>query len=176
MGIKICKDCGEYKEENRDNFGQYKNVRSDGSIKIGYRNQCRKCMAKHVSNYERSNPDIVLEKRLRRQVLSNSADGGYDYQDIIILRKLLGDKCRFCGVPLNGKGQIEHLTPISRGGSHNLTNLSLACHKCNYEKTNKTLEEYIIWRKERGLKIRKVNIITEKPDQPKIKAGRKKYN
>lgn len=48
-------------------------------------------------------------------------------------------------------GQAEHLTPAVRGGSNQYANLALAHVSCNREKANKTLGEYIEWRRVVGL-------------------------
>ncbi|MGX2967515.1 HNH endonuclease [Ursidibacter sp. B-7004-1] len=174
MESKVCKDCGKTYPITREFFGQYKNKRSDGSIKIGFRNSCRKCMANNTKEYDTQNPENVLARRMRREKAVLSSGGNYTQSDISILRNKLNDKCRFCGVGLNGGGDIEHLTPVSRGGSSNINNLTLSCYKCNAEKTNKTLNEYLEWRIERGLSVRQVNY-SENPDIPSISKGRKNY-
>lgn len=50
--------------------------------------------------------------------------------------------CIYCFKKLT-KATIEHLTPVSRGGSNDKENLSVACKPCNSSKKNKTYEEYI---------------------------------
>lgn len=40
---------------------------------------------------------------------------------------------------------LEHLTPIARGGTHDIDNLDFAHHSCNASKGSKTLEEYRAW-------------------------------
>jgi len=54
------------------------------------------------------------------------------------LRARDGDACCYCGVVLAFKDRssrryatIEHLVPLSRGGSSQLSNLALACKACN---------------------------------------------
>jgi hypothetical protein len=49
--------------------------------------------------------------------------------------------CAYCGakdLPL----EREHIIPRSRGGSHRVSNLTLACHDCNQAKGNKTAAEF----------------------------------
>jgi len=69
------------------------------------------------------------------------------------LRKIHGDNCCYCGVVMDFKrgtrgsinphrATIEHVLPISRGGSHTWDNTTLACHKCNVSKNAKTVEEW----------------------------------
>lgn len=64
---------------------------------------------------------------------------GYEVREYLLERR--GRKCAYCGkenVPL----EIEHIVPKSRGGSNRVSNLTLACHKCNKAKGNMTAEEY----------------------------------
>lgn len=37
---------------------------------------------------------------------------------------------------------VDHVIPVSRGGSHDLDNLVLACHNCNSRKGVKSYEEF----------------------------------
>ncbi|MEM1008775.1 MAG: RNA-guided endonuclease IscB, partial [Myxococcota bacterium] len=46
--------------------------------------------------------------------------------------------CKAQEVPL----QVEHIVPKSRGGSSALSNLTLACAKCNQKKSAQTAEEF----------------------------------
>lgn len=43
---------------------------------------------------------------------------------------------------------LEHLTPIARGGTHNLDNIDFAHRSCNTNKGVKTLDEYRDWVKQ----------------------------
>lgn len=50
-------------------------------------------------------------------------------------------KCAYCDareVPL----EIEHIVPMSRGGSNRASNLTLACHACNQRKGQQTAAEF----------------------------------
>jgi 5-methylcytosine-specific restriction endonuclease McrA len=70
------------------------------------------------------------------------------------LRKIHGDNCRYCGVVMEFKrgkrgaikptrATIEHIMPISKGGTHTWANTTLACHQCNTSKNAKTVDEWI---------------------------------
>jgi 5-methylcytosine-specific restriction endonuclease McrA len=51
-------------------------------------------------------------------------------------------KCRYCGVSNNTKKcQIDHIIPVSRGGTNDIDNLQLACRDCNLKKYNKIYAE-----------------------------------
>lgn len=174
MEQKACKDCGTVYPVTREFFGQYKNKRADGSVKIAFRNSCRKCMAANTKRYDLENPHSAEERRARRERALLNSGGSHTSDDIAQLRLKLKDQCRFCGCDLHGGGQVEHLTPVARGGSNNPNNLTLSCRNCNYEKTSKTLDEYLEWRAERKLYIRVVDYI-ERPDIPTIARGRRRY-
>lgn len=50
--------------------------------------------------------------------------------------------CRYCSS--KGKGlHCDHKTPISRGGSNDMSNLVTACDYCNRAKSKKTVAEFL---------------------------------
>jgi len=52
--------------------------------------------------------------------------------------------CVLCDKPIKfSDDSLEHLTPLSRGGTNNYDNLGIAHKKCNYKKHTMTLEEWI---------------------------------
>ena len=64
---------------------------------------------------------------------------GYEVREYLLEK--WGHKCAYCGatnVPL----EIEHIIPKSRGGTDRISNLTLACRKCNLAKGNKTAAEF----------------------------------
>jgi len=63
-----------------------------------------------------------------------------------ILNKVQSGKCAYCdGAPSYGL-DIEHLVPVSRGGSDDITNLIGACGACNSSKADLTALEYLLWK------------------------------
>lgn len=51
-------------------------------------------------------------------------------------------QCAYCGVkdvPL----QVDHIQPKSKGGSNRISNLCIACLKCNVKKSNRPIEEFL---------------------------------
>ena len=48
-----------------------------------------------------------------------------------------GHRCEYCHAPelvFNFPFEVEHITPIYRGGDHSESNLALACRSCNLRK------------------------------------------
>ena len=87
--------------------------------------------------------------RFDMQLMQNAEVSGVEYQqgelaDYEVREYLLEKfqrKCCYCqakDIPL----EIEHIDPKSRGGSNRVSNLCLACHKCNQDKGNQTAAEF----------------------------------
>ena len=59
-----------------------------------------------------------------------------------VLKKMIRPRCWYCGADLFVERTIDHQTPPSRGGGHDLANLVYACLPCNATKGAQTLDEY----------------------------------
>lgn len=53
-----------------------------------------------------------------------------------------GKRCTYCG-GTEGPFDFDHIFPVSRGGTNDPSNLTLACASCNRSKGAKTLREWI---------------------------------
>jgi len=52
--------------------------------------------------------------------------------------------CTYCGKGYpNVKLEVDHKIPLSRGGTHDYSNLTTACRQCNSTKSYKTEKEFI---------------------------------
>ena len=47
------------------------------------------------------------------------------------IRKAFDHKCVYCGMNTGFCGEIDHIEPIALGGEHAISNLVLACFRCN---------------------------------------------
>ncbi|HEX3642781.1 MAG TPA: RNA-guided endonuclease IscB [Ktedonobacteraceae bacterium] len=84
------------------------------------------------------------------QLMENAEISGVEYQQGTLagyeVREYLlekwGRKCTYCGkqdVPL----QIEHIDPRANGGTNRISNLCLACEKCNIRKGTKDIKDFL---------------------------------
>lgn len=94
--------------------------------------------------------DEIRQRTSDRHFQLGLSTGRFTEDDIYSLRSDLGDKCRYCSVDLHGAGVFQHLTPVTRGGTNSIQNVTLSCVNCDHEKANMTLEEYIEWRNNRS--------------------------
>lgn len=59
-----------------------------------------------------------------------------DYERKTVYAKGNG-KCAICGKPVKFKKMtVDHIKPLSQGGTNEFSNLQLACHSCNRLKNN----------------------------------------
>jgi hypothetical protein len=59
-----------------------------------------------------------------------------------LVRKRAADRCQYCLMHQSLQGatfHIEHVTPRTKGGATNVTNLVLACPSCNLHKADRIL-------------------------------------
>jgi hypothetical protein len=84
------------------------------------------------------------------QLLENPEISGVEYQQGTLagyevkeyLLQKWGHKCAYCSkenIPL----QIEHIVPRAKGGSNRISNLCLACEKCNTAKGTKNIKDFL---------------------------------
>ena len=66
--------------------------------------------------------------------------------------------CPCCGEPISSIAiaEVDHATPLARGGKHYASNFILTHRQCNKEKHNKTLREHWEWRVKVGLDQREL--------------------
>jgi len=95
--------------------------------------------------------DIVVEMvRFDTQLLVNPEITGIGYQNGTLAgyeqREYLLEKfnrsCAYCGAE-NASLEIDHVHPRSKGGTDKVSNLVLACHKCNQAKGNQPIEIFL---------------------------------
>lgn len=86
-----------------------------------------------------------LKKRadcLTRIARKRNAPGTFTKSDISRLYKMQGGKCKYCNLPLDGGYHLDHVIPISRGGTNFASNIVLACPSCNLSKGDKLIDEW----------------------------------
>jgi 5-methylcytosine-specific restriction endonuclease McrA len=94
----------------------------------------------HNSDWEKQNRIITRERTRRRRFRLKEI---VSYQITIKeFEKLYSNPCFYCGS--EEQTSIDHVIPISRGGTHGIGNLVSCCKSCNSSKCNKTIMEWKI--------------------------------
>ncbi len=98
---------------------------------------------REYTNYYRHTPKghaVMQQARYKRYAAMNG-NNSEDLTDLILEIRSSEVTCHICGQKLHGKDcHIDHIIPLSKGGSHTSDNIAPACPKCNIEKGNKILD------------------------------------
>lgn len=86
------------------------------------------------------NPAMHLKHALNNATFKDRSIEAYEVKEYLLTK--YNYKCVYC----DAKDVIfeqDHVVPRSRGGSNRISNLVLACVKCNQAKSNKSLDEFV---------------------------------
>lgn len=136
--MKRCTKCKEVKPKTTEYF----NLLPSGN----FRGTCKKCMAANTKKHYYDDPQMVMDRVSKYKKQRDSAPGYCTDNDARKIRREQRDRCLYCGISLNGDGELDHKNPVSRGGDNWPKNMAWACTTCNRDKHNKTAEEFIEWR------------------------------
>jgi 5-methylcytosine-specific restriction endonuclease McrA len=70
------------------------------------------------------------------------APGFYTSDEVRLVYDTQRGRCAYCGRCLAAGYHVDHMTPVSRGGSNWLANIAVACQECNNAKFTKTAAQY----------------------------------
>jgi 5-methylcytosine-specific restriction endonuclease McrA len=141
---KICVQCLRDRRKARDK----KKYAADPEViraknREYYRNNKQK-RRESIKKWQSENPEkyklMMQGVCARRDARRKGAEGKFTAEELGTLhRKYTG--CPYCGS--NDSPTIDHIIPLSRGGTNWISNIQLCCTTCNTSKGNKTHEEYI---------------------------------
>jgi 5-methylcytosine-specific restriction endonuclease McrA len=83
------------------------------------------------------NRDRVRALKRNRKAMMRGAEGRHTTSDVAAIRSAQKDRCAYCRNKLCGKGHVDHITALSKGGSNSPSNLQLTCDSCNLSKRSK---------------------------------------
>lgn len=94
----------------------------------------------------RDNPEKHREvrraKEQRRRARKHNAEGTHTAADIQAQYERQNGRCYYCGLKVGKKYHVDHVTPLSRGGSDGPENLVVTCGGCNLRKNDKLPHEW----------------------------------
>lgn len=94
--------------------------------------------------YAKAHPDPARKRarKYKRLGIVNSIEGHYTKRDVIAQAARQRGKCFWCDCKLDADYHVDHVIPISRGGTNYPSNLVVACPFCNLSKGNKLPHEW----------------------------------
>ena len=100
--------------------------------------------------YRKSHPEVkAFLQRNRKAKLEAAYGNGITKAQFDEMCAENGYRCSYCGKI--DKLTMDHVIPISRGGSHDIYNIVPACHKCNSTKNNRDLVLFLYKRFANGI-------------------------
>ena len=75
-------------------------------------------------------PVDPYHQKLRRERIK-AAGGSHTKDDIAAIRADQADRCNYCSVPLHGRGDVDHIVSLAKGGDNSKANVQLLCRTCN---------------------------------------------
>ncbi len=99
-----------------------------------WRRENREYAAKLSAEWFATHPGKRIEYKKNRRARKSGAEGKFTCEDISRIRKSQKDKCACCGIKMNGKGSVDHIVALSKGGTNWPSNIQLLCGPCNSSK------------------------------------------
>lgn len=105
----------------------------------GYRDRSREYLRAWLSE----NKDKVRVYFGNRRAREKGADGVYTEEDIVEINQSQNFSCTYCGASTKEEYHVDHIEPLSRGGSNWPRNLQILCPSCNMSKNAKNHCEFL---------------------------------
>lgn len=148
---KMIAQNKEYREKNSEQYNAYmRQYRKENPEIIKKTEKNRNRTEEHIKKFNKyrrewakKNPDKELSYYHKRRSRTNG--GHIPEKKLTELRKKQKGLCFYCKNKLdnNGRGHLDHKTPLSRGGKHEINNVVFACSSCNLRKATKTADEFL---------------------------------
>lgn len=106
-----------------------------------YRQEHPEYFAKKAKEWRAENQELARTITRRYKARRKGASGSFTDADIERLKVAQRGKCCYCRKPLL-KYHIDHIVPVSKGGSNDPSNLQLLCPRCNISKGDKMPEVF----------------------------------
>lgn len=84
--------------------------------------------------YRKANPDKLKAIRSNVEGRRGGAEGRHTLADIRRILKAQKGKCAYCRVAVGENYHVDHIVPLSRGGTNWPRNLQILCAPCNLTK------------------------------------------
>lgn len=103
-----------------------------------YYAQNRERVIGRVGAWRTANPTKARAIKHRYRSRRKNAPGSFTAEEWALLCELYGYRCLACGQMV--KLTVDHIVPLSEGGSNSIDNIQPLCHSCNSSKNAKTID------------------------------------
>lgn len=112
----------------------------------------------HTREYRKRRPAWNRLQKYKRRMRCGSGQVDKEHLnkefEVLVRNKLKqqGYKCIYCGVDIKETYSIDHIVPLSKGGTNEIDNIDLVCKPCNTRKGTRDKEHFMKLLKEEGQK------------------------
>jgi len=104
-------------------------------------------MAKRTRAFRLANPERFRAYKAKRRAMAMASPGQYTAQDVQTIIRLQKYRCTGCRASIKSRYHVDHVFPLSKGGSNGPENIQILCPSCNVKKSAK---DPIRWANEQG--------------------------
>jgi 5-methylcytosine-specific restriction endonuclease McrA len=133
----------KYQEEHKEQIAQYKKIwtannkeRVDASKRSYYEREREDIIARSKT-WAENNPEKVRQAKTnnlrKRRAARHASRGNFTVEDFRELCERYGNKCLACG-DTEAALEADHVVPMTKGGSDNISNIQPLCGGCNRKK------------------------------------------
>ena len=137
---KILAYQRQYQQENSERLEEYRKAYFKRWYSV---EENRQRMLERSKRWREEHPEKNAAKQRNRLARIKAAEGSHTAEEVLAIGEGQGWLCFYCLTPTEEDYHVDHMTPISRGGSNSMENLAIACPSCNISKSTKTAEEFL---------------------------------
>jgi len=143
--VRAKKYAVEHREQVNANAREYvkRNPEKRKETMRAYSETHREQEREKKRRWRANNPEKHRAEKERRRAWKLNAEGEYTADDIKAQYSRQKGKCYWCNVKLNNKYHVDHIVPLSRGGSNRPDNIVCACPHCNDSRGAKLPHEWV---------------------------------
>lgn len=90
-----------------------------------------------VREWAHAHPELVAAYSRNRKARVRRASGKHSGADVLAQHERQRGRCFWCGEKVGSKYHVDHVVPLSKGGSNGPSNIVIACPSCNLRKKDK---------------------------------------